>query len=122
MNLDTYTSRFSNRRSEVHIEDGGGGGGITDTLVIINLSSLLFSAASTPFVEKKGYLYKMGGQRKTWKLRYFVLRPGVFQYFKDTRLTKAIGEVKLKKVSVFFPGIGEWRVLSMQWNKPLHNL
>jgi hypothetical protein len=63
--------------------------------------------ASTPFVEKKGFLYKSGGQRKTWKLRYFVLRPGAFQYFKDARLAKPIGEVKLKNLSIFFPGIGE---------------
>lgn len=58
-------------------------------------------------MEKRGYLYKMGGQRKTWKLRYFVLRPGAFQYFKDARATKFIGEVKLKNLSIFFPGIGE---------------
>lgn len=59
-------------------------------------------------MEKKGFLYKMGGQRKTWKLRYFVLRPGVFNYFKDNRTTKPIGEVKLKNLNVFFPGMGKW--------------
>ena len=70
---------------------------------------IVWSTASTPFVEKKGYMYKMGGQRKTWKLRYFVLRPGAFQYFKDARATaKPIGEVKLKNLSIFFPGLGEW--------------
>ncbi len=67
---------------------------------------------SVPFIEKKGFLYKMGGQRKTWKLRYFILRPGVFYYFKDNRNTaKPIGEVKLKNLSVFFPGIGELKSL-----------
>lgn len=58
-------------------------------------------------MEKKGYLYKMGGQRKTWKLRYFVVRPGVFNYFKDSSSHKPLGEVKLKNLSIFFPGIGE---------------
>ena len=70
-------------------------------------NKLLFFTATTPFIEKKGYLYKMGGQRKTWKLRYFVLRPGVFNYFKNSSSHKALGEVKLKNISIFFPGIGE---------------
>ena len=39
-------------------------------------------AGSTPFMEKTGYLYKMGGHRANWKLRYFVLQPGVFTYYK----------------------------------------
>ncbi len=70
---------------------------------------ILVVTASVPFIEKKGYLYKMGGQRKTWKLRYFVLRPGVFDYFKDSNPNrKVLGEVKLKNLSIFFPGIGKY--------------
>ena len=67
---------------------------------------ILFTGAA-PFIEKKGYLYKMGGQRKSWKLRYFVIRPGVFNYFKDSSSSKPLGEVKLKNLSIFFPGPGK---------------
>ena len=63
--------------------------------------------ASQPFIEKKGFLYKMGGKRKNWNLRYFVLRPGVFTYSKNPS-TKLLGEVKLKNLQVFFPGAGEY--------------
>ena len=38
--------------------------------------------ASAPFIEKRGFLYKEGGHRKTWKMRYFVLQPGSFTYYK----------------------------------------
>ena len=34
------------------------------------------------FTEKRGFLYKMGGHYKSWKLRYFVLQPGMFSYYK----------------------------------------
>lgn len=76
-------------------------------LALVKFYDSLFSLDSVPFIEKKGYLYKMGGQRKTWKLRYFVLRPGAFNYSKDSRSAKPISEVKLKNLSIFFPGIGE---------------
>lgn len=39
-------------------------------------------AGSAPFTEKCGFLYKEGGIRKNWKLRYFVLQPGQFLYYK----------------------------------------
>lgn len=79
--------------------------------------------SSQPFIEKKGFLYKMGGKRKNWNLRYFVLRPGVFTYAKNPS-SKILGEVKLKNLQVFFPGLGE-RKTSFQftihtestWNK-----
>ena len=35
------------------------------------------------FDGRKGYMYKMGGRHKTWKLRYFVLMPGQFSYYKN---------------------------------------
>ena len=37
---------------------------------------------SAPFTEKRGFLHKQGGHHKNWKLRYFVLQPGGFMYFK----------------------------------------
>ena len=74
---------------------------------LITIFSFLSPASSTPFIEKKGFLYKMGGQRKSWKLRYFVARPGAFQYFKDSRCQKMLGEVKLKNLQVFFPRAGK---------------
>ena len=87
-------------------------------LEMVSLSSLSLSlslspspspslTASQPFIEKKGFLYKMGGKRKTWNLRYFVLRPGVFTYSKNPS-SKTLGEVKLKNLQVFFPGLGRY--------------
>ena len=35
------------------------------------------------FMEKRGYLYKQGGKHKSWHLRYFVLQPGMFTYYKN---------------------------------------
>ena len=35
------------------------------------------------FLEKRGYLYKQGGKHKSWHLRYFVLQPGMFTYYKN---------------------------------------
>lgn len=80
--------------------------------------------ASTPFIEKTGFLYKMGGRHKSWKLRFFILAPGAFKYYKKTPNSKPLGEVKLKNLKIFFPGTGE-RKLSFQftvhtessWNK-----
>ena len=46
-------------------------------------------SASAPFIEKRGFLYKEGGQRKTWKLRYFVLQPGMFTYYKTNSVSSA---------------------------------
>ena len=69
--------------------------------------SLSLPPASQPFIEKKGFLYKMGGKRKNWNLRYFILRPGVFTYSKNPS-SKTLGEVKLKNLQVFFPGIGRY--------------
>jgi hypothetical protein len=79
---------------------------------------------SGPFIEKRGFLYKEGGQRKTWKLRYFVLQPGMFSYYKNATATKLLGEVKLKNLLIIYPSAGE-RKQSFQfivhtesaWNK-----
>ena len=38
---------------------------------------------STPCVEKRGFLYKEGGSKKTWKLRYFNVHRGYFEYYKN---------------------------------------
>ena len=73
----------------------------------LSLSLSLSLTASQPFIEKKGFLYKMGGKRKNWNLRYFVLRPGVFTYAKNPS-SKILGEVKLKNLQVFFPGLGRY--------------
>ena len=35
------------------------------------------------FIEKRGYLYKVGGNVKSWNLRYFILQPGIFRYYKE---------------------------------------
>ncbi|CAI8015305.1 Probable serine/threonine-protein kinase DDB_G0272282 [Geodia barretti] len=59
--------------------------------------------APAPFIEKRGFLYKEGGQRKTWKLRYFVLQPGMFSYYKNATATKPLGEVKLKNLQIRYP-------------------
>ena len=75
---------------------------MTGVDVLLSLSP----SASQVFIEKKGFLYKMGGKRKNWNLRYFVLQPGVFTYAKNPS-SKILGEVKLKNLQVFFPGIGQ---------------
>jgi hypothetical protein len=33
--------------------------------------------------KKTGYLTKVGGRRKTWKKRYFILNPDTFVYYKS---------------------------------------
>ena len=80
---------------------------IHSIILSLSLSLSLSLTASQPFIEKKGFLYKMGGKRKNWNLRYFVLRPGVFTYSKNPN-SKSLGEVKLKNLQVFFPGLGRY--------------
>ena len=65
--------------------------------------SKIDGGASTTFVQKRGFLYKLGGNVKNWKLRYVVLNPGYFCYYKDASVLKPIGEVKLKNVTVTEP-------------------
>ncbi|KAL5477418.1 hypothetical protein EMCRGX_G024216 [Ephydatia muelleri] len=55
---------------------------------------------STPCVEKRGFLYKEGGSKKTWKLRYFNVHRGYFEYYKNATDVKPIRKVKLKNVTV----------------------
>eukprot|EP00731_Ephydatia_muelleri_P023146 Em0015g729a len=62
--------------------------------------SKINGGGSTTFVQKRGFLYKLGGNVKNWKLRYVVLNPGYFCYYKDASVLKPIGEVKLKNVTV----------------------
>ena len=45
------------------------------------------SGGSTTFVQKRGFLYKLGGNVKNWKLRYVVLNPGYFCYYKDASVS-----------------------------------
>ena len=86
------------------------------------------------FDGRKGYMYKMGGRHKTWKLRYFVLMPGQFSYYKNDPVSlssvlplysiftnyppvyllpslwlqkgKCLGEVKLKNMRIILPRAG----------------
>lgn len=83
-------------------------------------------SGAVPFIEKRGYLYKMGGKRKTWYLRYFVLQPGMFSYYKSEPKGKPLGEVKLTRhTKINYPKPGEKTHSSYQfsihsesaWNK-----
>ena len=40
-------------------------------------------AGALIFTEKRGYLYKVGGNVKSWNMRYFILQPGIFRYFRN---------------------------------------
>ena len=99
----------------------------------VNMCSY-FLLGVAAFIEKRGYLYKMGGKHRTWHLRYFILQPGMFTYYKNdpvsvyTRLLKdtmlfvvincfsvfplkqkgkILGEVKLsKRTKIQFPKTG----------------
>jgi hypothetical protein len=64
-------------------------------------------SGGTAFIDKRGLLYKMGGKFKSWNLRYFVLQPGVFNYYKNDPKGKALGEVKLKNITITFPKKGD---------------
>ncbi|XP_003385233.1 PREDICTED: uncharacterized protein LOC100635519 [Amphimedon queenslandica] len=68
------------------------------------------------FTEKRGYLYKVGGNVKSWNLRYFILQPGIFRYFKNDPQGKPLGEVKLKNVKITFPKKGEKKFSAFQFN------
>ena len=42
---------------------------------------------STPFMEKRGFLYKEGGKKKTWKLRYVTTHKGYFEYYRNATVS-----------------------------------
>ena len=82
---------------------------------------LLFIIAilgALPFIDKRGYLYKMGGKHKSWHLRYFVLQPGVFHYYKNEPVSRKVDNIlSLTIFCFYFRKEKHWAKLNLKTSK-----
>ncbi|XP_065910163.1 dual adapter for phosphotyrosine and 3-phosphotyrosine and 3-phosphoinositide-like [Dysidea avara] len=52
-----------------------------------------------PISSREGYLTKVGRMRKTWKIRWFVLRNDYLSYYKNRQATEPVRKLNLKEAT-----------------------